>query len=78
MTKDEVDAVLASATDLANSWARELGVSEARNELDLGQLIDRLWAKTSTDYFNLADGITETVARARRRRRGIPGPEAFK
>jgi len=37
----------ASVVDLANSWARELGLQEAANPCGLRYLIDSLWAKTS-------------------------------
>jgi len=37
----------ASVVDLANSWARELGVQEAANPCGLRNLIDSLWVKTS-------------------------------
>jgi hypothetical protein len=41
------DCLLASATDLLNSWAREMSVVEARNEEDIVRLIDRLWSELS-------------------------------
>lgn len=37
---------LASAIDLANSWAREIGVDEC-NDNQLRDLIDRIWSKAS-------------------------------
>lgn len=43
---------LACACDLANSWARELGVKECENPysgLELRNLIDRLWNKCSQE-----------------------------
>lgn len=40
---DEAESELASATDLANSWAREMGISESPDVYGLKQLIDRLW-----------------------------------
>ena len=63
MTKDEVDAVLASATDLANSWAREVSVAEAQDERELCSVIDRLWSKTSIDHFNLVQALDEITSR---------------
>jgi hypothetical protein len=36
-------SLLASATDLLNSWAREMGVQEARTENDIKGVINRLW-----------------------------------
>lgn len=49
LTKERDDArdVLASSTDLANTWARESSVAEADSMFDLQQLIDRLWARNS-------------------------------
>lgn len=47
MTEDEARWQLAAATDLANSWARELGMKEAPTEAGLRDLIDRLWAECS-------------------------------
>lgn len=37
----------AAATDLANSWARQLGVQEAYDERGLHKLIGRLWDEVS-------------------------------
>lgn len=47
--KHEAQGELASATDLANSWARESGVPEAYNEAALKGVIDRLWSKLSVE-----------------------------
>ncbi len=41
--RDEARSMLASCTDLANSWAREHSVPEARDERTLQQLIAGLW-----------------------------------
>jgi hypothetical protein len=41
---------MASATDLANSWAREIRVEESKDIEGLRGLIDRIWAKASTMY----------------------------
>jgi len=42
--QSDAEGMLASCTDLANSWARESGVAEAERESDLKALIDRLWS----------------------------------
>lgn len=47
--KHEAQGELASATDLANSWARESGVPEAYNEAALKGVIDRLWSRLSVE-----------------------------
>lgn len=40
---DDAESLLASATDLLNTWAREYGVVEARNEREIKFVISRLW-----------------------------------
>lgn len=45
--KHEARRYLASVTDFANAWAREDGVQEAHDELDLHGVIDRIWSKMS-------------------------------
>jgi hypothetical protein len=52
--RDEALAALASATDLANTWARESGVDEAKNERSLPHVIDRLWSHWSSKIHLLA------------------------
>lgn len=47
--KHDAQSQLASATDLANSWARESHVREARDESDLRGVIDRLWSRMSVE-----------------------------
>lgn len=42
-------SLLASATDLLNSWAREMAVKEAHDESDIKGVIDRLWSELSTE-----------------------------
>jgi hypothetical protein len=42
-------SLLASATDLLNSWAREMAVKEAHDESDIKGVIDRLWNELSTE-----------------------------
>jgi len=47
---DNLESQLSMATDLANSWAREMGVEECRNPYTNGalrNLIDRLWNHTN-------------------------------
>ena len=45
----ERTSLLASATDLLNSWAREMAVKEAHDEKDIKGVIDRLWNELSTE-----------------------------
>jgi len=49
--------LMASATDLANSWAREIGVEESQQIEGLAKLIDRLWTRNSLQ-------ITENAEKA--------------
>ena len=53
---DEMErtGLLASATDLLNSWAREIAVKEAYDELDIKGVIDRLWNELSTEMSHSA------------------------
>ena len=52
---------IASATDIANTWAREVGAQEDfsthKNELALCDLIDRVWAKASGKYGEALDKL---------------------
>ncbi len=62
---DTAETVLASATDLGNSWAREACVMEARTTYEIGSLIDRLWACISRDHNKLReerDRLAEEIA----------------
>lgn len=45
--KWEQGSLLASTTDLLNTWARESNVTEAQNEKGIRDLADRLWSKLS-------------------------------
>lgn len=61
---DRAMAVLASTTDLANSWAREIGVMEANNEYELKEVVDRIWSRASSRFLQerqagFADGFAE-------------------
>lgn len=61
---DRAMGVLASTTDLANSWAREIGVMEANNEYELKEVVDRIWSRTSSRFLEerqagYADGFAE-------------------
>lgn len=49
ITSDDRDSLLASATDLLNSWAREMAVKEAHDESEIKEVIDRLWNELSTE-----------------------------
>lgn len=60
---DKAEGELASATDLANSWARELGVQEAHNETDLKGVIERLWSKLSVRVNKAEADLTEERGR---------------
>lgn len=42
----DAEGLLASATDLLNSWAREHSVTEARCEENIKQVINGLWDRT--------------------------------
>ncbi len=46
------DDILASAIDIANSWARELCIPGGTIET-LPNLIDRLWATNSERFYDL-------------------------
>ena len=63
MSNDDAASLLASATDLLNTWARESGVTEARNESEIKQVIDRLWSDTSSEQSCLISALH--VARGR-------------
>src|ERR1019366_1668339 len=52
LCNDERASLLASATDLLNSWAREMGVHEAQTEADIKPVIDRLWSTLSIQLFS--------------------------
>jgi hypothetical protein len=45
---DDAESLLASATDMLNTWAREMSVLEARDEKDIKGVIDRLWNELSS------------------------------
>jgi len=63
----ELESAAASATDLANSWARELGVPEAANESGLKGVIDRLWSAASV---RIHQGICAKLELAEARKAG--------
>ena len=44
----ESDLLLASATDLLNTWAREMSVQQAERPEEIRGVIDRLWSTLST------------------------------
>lgn len=52
MTNDEAQSLLAAATDLLNSWARERSIREACCEKEILKLINRLWDYDSAILFN--------------------------
>lgn len=65
---EKAESELASATDLANSWARETGVGEARDGSGLRDLVDRLWGTFSGRYFKMqerAERAERELAKAR-------------
>lgn len=66
-----IRAVAAAATDLANSWARESGVEEARDELGLVRVIDGLWNNWSEKYFSIQRERDEMAAHVERLKKGI-------
>jgi hypothetical protein len=45
---NDAERLLASATDLLNTWAREMSVEQARTPEDIRGVIDRLWSAMST------------------------------
>ena len=49
----EAESLLASATDLLNSWAREFSVKEAHNESEIKQVINRLWEASAHRRYSL-------------------------
>lgn len=63
--RDESESLLASTTDLLNSWAREYEVHEAPNEKGIKGVVNRLWDKcallrTERDHLkHAAKGGTE-------------------
>lgn len=50
------DALVPSA-DLANTWAREIGVEEALDQFGMQDLIDRLWSKASRQRAKAEEAI---------------------
>ena len=44
---DDAEWLLASTTDLLNSWARELGVAESERKSGIRLLADRIWSEVS-------------------------------
>ena len=48
---DDALSLLATTTDLLNSWAREMHVREAYNEWEIKEVVDRLWSELSTRLF---------------------------
>jgi hypothetical protein len=51
--KNEALSLLASTTDLLNSWAREMQIVEAYDEKDIKNVVDRLWSNLSARLFRL-------------------------
>lgn len=50
---NDVELQLATACDVANTWAREIGVEQCENpytDLGLRDLIKRIWNKTAPFY----------------------------
>lgn len=60
--RDEANSTLASATDLLNSWAREMQVPEAYNESDIKGVIERLWSNVSQLLFGEAAALRARAA----------------
>ena len=60
----ESDSLLASATDLVNSWAREMGVQEAHDEKDIKGVTDRLWSELSRRLFAPDERVAAARAQA--------------
>jgi hypothetical protein len=53
---DDALSLLASTTDLLNSWARETQVKEAYNEWEIKEVVDRLWSEISRRQFENKKG----------------------
>ncbi len=62
---DATEGMLATCTDLANSWAREAGVSEASTEEGLRNLLDRLWASTTASFFGRCSNYEDALREGR-------------
>ena len=70
------DSLLASATDLLNSWARESGVVKAPGPDNIKDVINRLWATLSERLYGSQKGVspsgTESIERALQFCAGFP------
>lgn len=55
----EAQGIIASSTDLANTWARELGVQEDIDGKGLQRLIDRIWSEASGKWGKVLDRTAE-------------------
>ena len=67
--KAELDLAMeiACACDLLNTWARECGVEECRHpyaNLELRNLVDRIWNKVSVEAANRRTVVEAAVALA--------------
>lgn len=64
--RDKAESLLASATDLLNSWARETGVMQADSPSEIKAVIDRLWVngadKAVTGAYAAAAKLLERIA----------------
>ena len=58
----DIEGYLASAADLANSWARESRVEQAANEMGLNGVIDRLWTHWTLEADTLRKQNEELAA----------------
>lgn len=56
--RDDALSLLASTTDLLNSWAREASVQEAHNEKEIREVVDRLWSTLSERIGSLKAKLT--------------------
>lgn len=61
--RHEAESILASATDLANSWARDSGIAEAPMPRRIKEVIDDLWGYWSTRW-NAEKAAREKAERA--------------
>lgn len=55
---EDLEFQISTATDLLNTWAREISVEECVNpykDYNLRSLVDRLWTKCSMSYTKLLD-----------------------
>ena len=53
--RDEAQSLLASTTDLLNSWARDTYVQEAKSEASIKDVVTRLWNHQAAQWMQLRE-----------------------